>query len=213
MLKPSTRNTQHGRLGPLLAIGLAFLAGGILLGLWVLDRKDDYRAVRMFPQPRDVGEFRLETAGGEAFTRADLAGNWNLLFFGFTNCPDVCPDTLSSLAAVRQELSTKTKSELPRVVFVSVDPERDRGSTMAEYVEWFDESFTAVTADDQALQELTRRLGVVYYRDEPDPGSGYYNVDHSGSVFLIDPDGKLVGRFVPPLNVANVVADLFELTS
>lgn len=213
MMNQVRLTTVHGRLGPMLAIGMAFLAGGILLGLWVLDRKDEYRSARMYPQPVDVGEFRLQTADGGAFTESDLAGHWNLVFFGFTNCPDVCPDTLSSLATITGELETKTKAELPRVIFVSVDPERDRGQAMADYVDWFNPDFTAVTGDEKQLQALSRRLGIVYYRDQPDPETGYYNVDHSSSVLIIAPDGRLVGRFAPPLDVPDVVADLFAITS
>jgi protein SCO1/2 len=110
-------------------------------------------------------------------------------------------------------LRLMNKDPLPEVVFVSVDPQRDQGELLSDYVAWFDEAFTAVTGNDEQLASLTQQLGVIFVRDEADPQTGYYNVDHSAAVMIIDPEGRLYGRFGHPLDPDDVTADLFQITS
>jgi len=204
---------QRGRIFLFAVIMVAALAAGLFASRMMIDRTQDLRAAQMFPTPRALTDFRMETAQGEPFTRADLEGRWSLMFFGFTNCPDVCPDTLAMLSQSMDQLRLMRREELPQVVFVSVDPERDQGALLADYVRWFDEEFVAVTGAEEQLQALTRQLGIVYYRENPDENTGFYNVDHSAAVMIIDPQGRLHGRFSHPLVPEDVVADLFRISS
>ncbi len=206
-------NGQRGRIFLFAVIMVAALAAGLFASRMMIDRTQDLRAAQMFPTPRALTDFRMETAQGEPFTRADLEGRWSLMFFGFTNCPDVCPDTLAMLSQSMDQLRLMRREELPQVVFVSVDPERDQGALLADYVRWFDEEFVAVTGAEEQLQALTRQLGIVYYRENPDENTGFYNVDHSAAVMIIDPQGRLHGRFSHPLVPEDVVADLFRISS
>ena len=100
----------------------------------------------IFDTPRDPGEFELINHHGQPFTEASLEGDWTLLFFGFTYCPDVCPTTMSFLAEVKENL-VDTEAESTRVVMVSVDPARDTVEQLAQYVPYFHPEFLGVTGD------------------------------------------------------------------
>ncbi|QOC23424.1 SCO family protein [Wenzhouxiangella sp. AB-CW3] len=204
--------TQNGRIFIIIAIAVAAIAGGIVVSSNLMQRTLDLREARLFPQARHVDEFQLETAAGESFTRSDLEGRWTLLFAGFTNCPDICPDTLAVLAQSMRDLDMMRQETLPQVVFLSVDPERDQGEHLAEYVRWFHDDFIGVTGDLEEIDRFTRQLGLVYFHEEADEETGFYNVDHSASILIIDPEGRLYGRFGPAVTSEDVTADVFALT-
>ena len=212
MNKQISFGDQNGRIFLAVLVLVVALAAGLIAGHQVMQRTADWRAAQLFPNPRLVADFELYTASGERFSRADLEGQWNLLFFGFTNCPDVCPDTLAMLARSMDQLELMRREEKPQVVFVSVDPDRDQGELLADYVAWFNDDFIGVTGNDAQLQALTRQLGVVYFHEAPDEQTGFYNVDHSASVLIVDPQGRLYGRFAHPLEPDAITADLFQLT-
>ena len=207
-----TPRTHSGRIFIIMAVAVAAIAAGIVVSSNVMQRTLDLREAQAFPQARYIDDFSLETASGEAFTRASLEGQWSLLFAGFTNCPDICPDTLAVLAQSMRELDQIGREDKPQVIFLSVDPARDQGQHLADYVEWFHEDFVAVTGDESEIERFTRQLGLVYYLEDPDEETGFYNVDHSASVLIIDPEGRLYGRFGPAVTSEDVTADVFALT-
>jgi protein SCO1/2 len=155
-----------------------------------------------FPVARPTADFALVDSRGRPFTHRELAGTPTLVFFGFTHCPDVCPTTLVKLAQVRKQ------AQLPslRVLFVSVDPQRDTPAVLDPYVHAFDPQFIGLTGEPAALNELAHRFGVAVIRVEL-PG-GDYTMDHSAVIFLLDADARLVGLFTPPFTVAGLAADL-----
>lgn len=167
------------------------------------------RAGSLYPQPIEPAAFRLQRADGSPFTAADLSGRLRLLFFGFTHCPDICPTTLATLDAALGKLETMRSDVLPEVVFVAVDPARDR-ETMGSYVAQFDPRFVAVTGRDDQLAALADSLGIYFRRGTPD-AAGDYPVDHSGSVLIVGSDGRVIGRFPPGAGAEDIAADLFEL--
>lgn len=212
-MKTDLTGIARGRALLIVLVAVVFgIVGAVFARTW-LSGTATLQAASMFPTPREITAFELDDAAGGSFTRADLDGGWTLMFFGFSNCPDICPDTLSQLAIALERLEQMRVDPLPRVVFVSVDPERDRGEELAEYAAWFHPGIRAVTADEDRLQEFTRQLSVVYYREAADPETGHYNVDHSGMVVIIDPQGRMAGRFSQPIDTDHLVADLFRLTS
>jgi len=93
---------------------------------------------------------------------------------------------------------------------VSVDPDRDAGETMQDYVDYFDDRFRAVTGNDDALVALTSQVGAMFVRHSPDE-SGYYAVDHSGMIVIVDTEGRMIGRFPPSSDADAIAADLFAL--
>jgi protein SCO1 len=212
MNKHSLPGLQNGRIFLFVIVMVLAAAAGLIVAQQMMQRTAEWRAAQLFPTPRPLADFALETADGQPFSKANLEGQWNLLFFGFTNCPDVCPDTLAMLAQSMNQLDLMRREEKPQVIFVSVDPERDQGELFADYVGWFNKDFVGVTGDDRQLQALSRQLGIVYYLEEPDEATGFYNVDHSASVLIVDPQGRLFGRFAHPLDPDAVTADLFQLS-
>ncbi|RME33123.1 MAG: SCO family protein [Gammaproteobacteria bacterium] len=186
-----------------LAITLSVIAtvAGIALGLHLQARQGtgapEPPAIPglLWPHPKEVAPFRLTDSAGEVFDQDRLRGHWSLLFFGYTHCPDVCPSTLATLARTTKLL--EGDGELPQVVFVSVDPQRDEPQRLGEYVRYFDPRFLAVTAPEAPLLSLTRQLGVLSLKVE-DPQGGDYLVDHSASIFLIDPRLRVVAVLSPP---------------
>lgn len=211
MTHSPTPRAASGRIFLIVVIALAAIATGLVVSSVLFDRSQELRAARAFPEPRPMPEFELHDASGEALTSEDLQGQWSLMFFGFTNCPDICPDTLAVLGAAVDDLENMGASSKPQVVFVSVDPARDDGEALGDYVRWFDEDFIGATGSEEALESLTSELGIYFALDEPDPDSGFYTVDHSASVMIIDPQGRIYGRFAPPFDRQDIAADLFAL--
>jgi len=201
-----------GRIFLIVVIALAAIAGGIVVSSMLFERSQELRAAQAFPETRPLPDFELRTAAGGELTHADLQGQWSLLFFGFTNCPDICPDTLAMLHSAISSLDTMGATSKPQVIFVSVDPGRDDAEALGEYMRSFDPDFIGATGGEEQLRKLTRSLGIYFALDEPDPDSGFYSVDHSASILIIDPQGRLYGRFSPPLDHQAVAADLFALT-
>ena len=160
----------------------------------------------LFQEPRALPDFALVDQAGQAFGPARLRGRWTLLFFGFVNCPDICPTTLATLAAARRQLADLPAAEVPAVTLVSVDPGRDTPELLARYVAHFDPSFTGVTGSPQAIEVLTKALGVAVVIGPPAP-DGSYAVDHSAAVFLVDPDGRVAALFGTPHEAGEIARD------
>jgi protein SCO1/2 len=142
---------------------------------------------------------------GAVFDAARLKGRWSLLFFGFTSCPDVCPMTLTLLAQVEKSLADLPAEDRPHVVLMSVDPKRDTPQRLASYVKFFSPSFVGVTGSQSAVESFTRQLGVPVAIRSLDDGS--YTVDHSATIFLINPNAELRAVFSTPHVPAEIVAD------
>ncbi len=158
----------------------------------------------LWPDPPASGEFTLTGGDGKPFARTDLIGRWTLMFFGFTNCPDVCPTTLAVLKDVDRRLGdVPAWRDQGQVVFVSVDPERDTPARIDDYVKHFDPRFRAATGPDEALQPLTRSLGILHAKVDGGGPSGY-SIDHTASILLLDPRARLVGVFSLPHDAADI---------
>lgn len=159
-----------------------------------------------FETPRPVPAVALVDHAGRPYGPERLRGRWSYLFFGFTHCPDVCPVTLATLAEARRSLGDLAPDAQPRVVFASVDPARDTPEALARYVQHFDPSFTGVTGNADAVESLTRALGVVAILGTPDDHGGY-SVDHSAAVFLVDPDARIVAVSSAPHDAGVLARD------
>jgi protein SCO1/2 len=133
------------------------------------------------------------------------------MFFGYTNCPDFCPTTLTTLAAVEKRLRA-AKAATPQVIFVSVDARRDTPAQLSKYVPYFDPDFVGLTAGDQpTIEALARKWGVVVaIRPATD---GNYTVDHSGAIFVIDPAGNLAAVLTGPFTVEALQSDIQRLVA
>jgi protein SCO1/2 len=199
---------------------VAALAAG--LGLWAAQTFTGPRAdagptletVRLLPQARDIPPFSLTAADGNPLTLEQLRGRWTLVFIGFTHCPDVCPTTLAELGQAEKRWSAALPEDArPRILFVSVDPERDSPERAGEYARYFSANALAATADIPTLEHFAKSLGMVFMKT-PLPGGSdpeAYTVDHSTQVALLDPQGRFAGLARPPLSPAKLGDDMATL--
>lgn len=193
-----------------LLILAAGAVGAGLLGFWLaqqLDRESPLLASGTWlPEPKPIGAFELIDAGGRPYTRADLTSAPTLVYFGFTRCPDVCPTTLARLAQARRQAALPSL----RVLFVSIDPERDTPPAVGLYAHAFDPGFLGVTGKPDEIRKVARNFAVAVNRVDL-PG-GDYTMDHSAVVFLVDVAG-IRAIFTPPFEVPALVADLRRAAS
>ena len=155
------------------------------------------------PGGAPLPEFAFIDETGAPFDARRLHGHWTYVFFGFTSCPDICPTTLATLASVRRALRDLPTELHPAVLLVTVDPSRDDAARLAPYVRYFDPAFHAVTGDEASLARVASALGAAYARVPL--AAGGYTMDHSSSLFLIGPDGRLVATSGAP-HEADVIA-------
>lgn len=144
---------------------------------------------------------------GELFTLEDLTGQWHLLFFGYTHCPDICPTTMGVLAQAKKTALANNQT-FPQVVFISVDPQRDSVDMLGDYVRYFDDDFIGVTGKEDLIKALTLQMSVVYMK-MPVAGASdsAYLVDHSSALLLLNPEGKLVAFLNPPHEPKTILKD------
>ena len=196
----------------LIAIALVFLGvsgGSYFLYLATYGSRAEPLAASSLPMPRPLPAFSLLDHRGDPFTRASLTGKWHLVFFGFTNCPDICPATLQQLAIARNRV-IEDGGDFPGIVLVSVDPERDTTAVLDAYVANFGDDIVGVTGNMQELSALTKPLGI-YFAKSAQNDSGY-SVDHSSVVLLIDEAAEWRALFSAPHDVASFVHDVPLLT-
>jgi protein SCO1 len=161
---------------------------------------------------RALPDFSLIDHAGRTFGSANLRGAWSLMFFGYTNCPDFCPTTLTTLAALEKRLRAGGAAVRPRVIFMSVDAKRDTPEQLAKYVPYFDSEFVGITGADQAaIEAVAAKLGVsVIITPKPD---GTYTVDHSGAIYVVNPEGKLAAILTGPFTVDSLQTDFQRIVA
>lgn len=195
------------------AVGIVAIAGGMMFARVLLPgggaaqtgMQAGLAKATLLTPARPLPQFALTDHTGAAFDPARLKNHWSLLFFGFTHCPDVCPTTLGVLAQTERLLADLPAAQRPQVVLVSVDPQRDTPEQLASYVRFFSPSFVGVTGTQQAIDSLTRALGVPVAISKSDNGD--YSVDHSAAIFAIDPQGAWRALFSTPHVPATLAAD------
>ncbi|MGH8298193.1 MAG: SCO family protein [Steroidobacteraceae bacterium] len=187
----------------LVGIGaLCAVCAGFLLAAEVDSSRPVLASGTWLPDAKPVADFHLIDSQGRVFTRARLLGHPTLVYFGFTHCPDECPDTLAALARVKKEAA------LPglQVLFVTVDPGRDTPAVLARYLRHFDPSFLGLTGNPAEIRRLAASLGIGITRIDL-PGGGY-DFDHTVAVLLFDSRAREVGVFTSPFDVQQLAQSL-----
>ena len=193
----------------ILMVVLILLAGATL---WISAVRQDLPApavATVLPEPLSLPAVQLTDQRGLDFSTAELVGTFSLMFFGFTNCPDICPITLQTLANVEAELRAKGL-DAPRIVFVSVDPDRDTPAQIERYLGNFSSNFVGITGSQQALQPLLAALGVTVERHQH-PGEEAYNVIHNSTVYLIGPRAEWLAIFSAPHDATVIATDYLRI--
>jgi protein SCO1/2 len=144
---------------------------------------------------------RLITSEGDVLSPERLRGRWSIVFFGFTACPLVCPRTLALLADVARDPLSGISSGTTQTIFVSIDPEHDTPERIGLYLEHFGGHILGLTGSRDAIEGFSREVGA----GSQSVGSAF---DHSTSLFVLDPKGRLSGILLRPDDPARIVADL-----
>jgi protein SCO1/2 len=189
---------------------LAAIAIGVIAA--ILSGAPEPVAIRSgtaLPEPRPIADFDLIDQHGRALTREVFAGRWSIVFAGFTNCPDVCPTTLALLTALSSRV--RARGDDLQIVFLSVDPDRDTSSLLAQYVGHFDPGMIGATGAKAQIDRLCAELGLAYVLN---PGAaGEYTVDHSAALVLVDPKARIAAYFQPPFDPDQLATDLATLAA
>ena len=153
----------------------------------------------LLDEPIDMPSFSFTNETGAEFSDTDLNDAWTLIMFGFLSCPDVCPFTLGNLEAAVTETSMRVRPDnVPKVVFVSVDPDRD-AEWVTDYAKYFHPDFEGFTGEREQIDTLIEATDSFYRLMRPD-STGYYEVQHRSSVSVIAPDGTLRAKLQPPFD-------------
>ncbi|KAF8728332.1 hypothetical protein AX14_006775 [Amanita brunnescens Koide BX004] len=161
----------------------------------LLEEREKERASRTYGRPNLGGPFSLTSSvDGKPFTDKDMLGKWSLVYFGFTNCPDICPAELDKVSGVMDRVVRK-HGPIFQPIFISVDPARDTPSQVKQYLQEFHPSYIGLVGSYEDTKAICRQYRV-YFSTPPnaDP-KGDYLVDHSIFVYLMDPEGKFVEAF------------------
>jgi protein SCO1/2 len=189
------------------AIAIVAVAAGMLLARAALNVPAAVpvltKATLLTPA-RVLPDFALLDHDSKAFDRSRLQRQWTLLFFGFTQCPDICPTTLGLLSQAKRQLSDLPPAQRPQVVLVTTDPQHDSAAQLGPYVRFFNPDFIGVTGSAEEIQRVAQAFSVSMTQRPLADGS--YTVDHSTTIFLVDPQGALRAVFSTP-HSPDVIAD------
>jgi protein SCO1 len=145
--------------------------------------------------PQRLPSFQLTDHNSQIFTEQNLKSNqWKVLFFGYTHCPDICPTTLGMLQAMKKQLNEKHAKDT-QFIFISFDEERDSPAVLKGYLNFFDPTFLGLSGKTQQAEQLIKMLRVVYLKV---PNKDSYLIDHTATLYLINPQGEWVASFNPP---------------
>ncbi len=186
------------------AVGVTIAAAA---GLYVFTSKPQSASTAAQWKSGLGGPFTLIGTDGKAFSSSRLAGKPFVIFFGFTNCPDVCPTTLARLVRLRAQMGSPDKLS---IVFVTVDPERDGPAQMANYVKLFDSPVIGLTGSAEQIAQVKKQFGI--FSEKHGDGASY-SVDHTATVLLFDRAGQLQATIAPDEPDSSALDKLKRLAS
>lgn len=198
-------------------LALAGLFSGIFVGQHMhFKKKIDVAQFHgtYLEQPRAVNQFNLIGIDGKPFNKDSLQGQWTLVFFGFTNCPSLCPTTMAEIGKMYRILEEKKVKNLPRVVMISIDPQRDDLAKLEHYVSSFHPAFFGARGEEPTVKAMTREMGIAYAKVlDKQSNPEQYDVQHSGALMLFNPQGELNAFFTTPHHADVLAEDYILLVS
>jgi len=210
----------------LIRLSIVILAAALVLSACNRQQQNPtLESATLLPAAKKLGAFKLTHFDQGEFTLDDIKGDWSLLFFGYTRCPDVCSTELYTLAGMMAQIEQDPSvvESAPQVVFVSVDPQQDKPKSLQEYASYYHKSFKGVTGQQQEVDKLTTATGIFYERvyhqsgqvlslkegdDIPAGLENSYLVNHSATIVLTNPDGDMHALFSAPHNPEVMIRDL-----
>lgn len=178
------------------------VAAGVAQVAWLWSKAPSATSAPNLPPG---GDFVLQSAAGP-FDTTSLRGKVVLVYFGYTFCPDICPTSLAATSEAFKRLAPAELAQV-RLVFVSVDPERDTPARLKDYTEFFHPNMIGVTGSPEAVAQVAKRYGAAYARQDTGSAAGYV-VDHSAWTYVVAPDGRLVARLPHGATVDQIAAEI-----
>lgn len=192
----------------ILLVGLFsfLLVGAVAVGVFLFSKPDGFRGTTYAEPYPPAPEIELTRANGTSFRLSEIRGDAVLLFFGYTSCPDICPTTLAELKQALEQIGEED-AQRTKVLFITVDPERDTPQGVQEYVNHFNPDFIGLSGTEAELAGVWKDYGVFREVAQGNSAAGYL-VDHTARVTLIDPEGNLRLSYAFDTPVENLVHDL-----
>lgn len=202
--------SQNYRVG--LTVFVLFLLAGLLAGIfifqhWQAAKTRDLLAGTYLTSARTLPNFEMQGIDAKPFTPEQLKGHWTWIFFGFTQCPQLCPTTMAKLAKSYHKLKQIGVSDLPQVVMITLDPKRDTLQKLKTYVQAFEPEFYGASGKSAVVKSLAANLGIAFAKVQAKESKATYTIEHSGAVLVINPEGQLQAYFSPPFTAKQLVHD------
>jgi len=179
--------------------------------LFVSQAQSANESYQLLKKPLAIKPFMLSNQDGEPFDLDALKNHWSMIFIGFTTCPDVCPVTLANLEAVRAEMSLRVSPKrIPRIIFLAVDPARDR-PVLKEYLAYFHPEYIGLSGAVDQIDSLIKSLNAFYRLDKQGSDDDDYDVVHTAFVSIINPQGQMVAKLSPPFYPHKTAESLNQL--
>lgn len=174
----------------------------------IVDLSQNFDGVQAVNPPKQVQDFTLLSQTEKPVSLSDYRGKMVLMFFGFTNCGDVCPGTLLQFKQIRQKLGDK--ADKVTFLFISVDPKRDTAPVIRDYLKRFDPTITGLVGDTKVFDTIKNdyELEFVEVPNTDGPSGGAYAISHTPNPFLIDAEGKLVAKYAYGTDVNLIIKDM-----
>ena len=171
-----------------------------------------FESLLVYPKKNPVFDFTLVDHTKKPFKTEHFKGYWNLIFTGYTNCPDICPPTLTQMAQMYQLMDQQTRDKF-QIIFLSVDPARDTPDHLKQYLDYFHHDFIGISGEESQIDGLVKSLGGIYYINQ-EKGE-FYTVDHSARIFIVGPNAERYGivksGIIKANNKSQLVADLTKM--
>jgi protein SCO1/2 len=205
-----TQTKNHGKLVSIILLVLVIFSALTLYP--IIKHANGNKTVKIdglyLTTAKEINDFKLKSTTGVSYTKKNLQGHWTMMFFGFTNCGMVCPLTMTELRNMYQTLASDLPaSDLPEVVMVSVDPERDSIQRLKEYVTAFHPKFRGARAEMPEIDLLKKQLHLVSVKMQSGAGKNQYTINHSAEIMLFNPEGKLQAFLAYPHTAEQMATD------
>lgn len=191
---------------------------GTLYFVWVFNQQQDLKqstpdipaitSATVLTPPKPMYHFGLKDANGQPFTLESLQGHWTLMFFGYADCPEICPTTLAIVSGAWRAFPEHTPHPKAQFVFATLNPQSDTPEKLKTFLSHFNPNFIGVTGEESELNNLSKSLSIYSWTDPQLNAAGQKVIDHSATLLLINPEGRLHALFTPPHQIENLKKDL-----
>lgn len=190
---------------------------------WQEQKASSLQAATLLQTPMPLSDFTLMATHGKSFNLQSLKGHWSLLFFGYSDCPDICPRTLNKVSDIYKILSEErmasndssisaTSPISPRFIFISLNSTQDNIEKLKSFLSRFDPQFMGLTGDETEINKLAKSCRIYSWTDPKLNSLGQKVIDHSATLILINPKGQIQALFSPPHEPRDIAKDIQSIT-